>query len=283
MSAEPAMVPALRDPEIERLRVLGNWLALSETGDKTPAALGAGAALRLHFAAELGLPPFAAGELSIIGGRLVVSAKLLRALAARAGYRVEKVASTEERCSARVVEIATGRELGSATFTMADAKRAGLVKASGSWHTWPDRMLWARAAKFAIDDAIPEVALGLLTEEERDEIVDAEPWEEPTSEPAPNAAEPLEPELDQTEAYEAETALREATEAEARRHAHRDLALIIDKLEADAVAPPSGHLGWTEYSRWVAHDVFGVDSRSELNADELQVVIEQVERAGAAG
>src|SRR5262245_15130839 len=96
-------LPAVRTPELERFRQLGQWLALSESGGDSANARSASAALRLFYAQELALPPLAAAELSVIRGKLVVSARLLRALAGRHGYRVVKVKSTPEGCMAAPV------------------------------------------------------------------------------------------------------------------------------------------------------------------------------------
>src|SRR5262245_44591762 len=74
-----ANLPAVRetpaDPtpdELAVFRTVGHWLALAETGEDTPKAKGAAAALRLYYANELGLPPLAAAELSVIHGRVFV-------------------------------------------------------------------------------------------------------------------------------------------------------------------------------------------------------------------
>jgi hypothetical protein len=103
--------------------------------------------------------------------------------------------------------------LGESTFTIEDAKRAGLVRGQSAWVSHPARMLWARASKFVLDDYAPEVTLGLGSEDEipeytgdarppigsqpggRAEPVDApEPeegeWWEPDHEPDPAAGIP---------------------------------------------------------------------------------------------
>ena len=71
----------VRENRLDDLARLGAWLALSESGASDEKARGAAAALRLYYAAELGLPPLAVAELSVIKGRLFVSAQLMRALA----------------------------------------------------------------------------------------------------------------------------------------------------------------------------------------------------------
>lgn len=175
MTEETAL--AVRDPELGRIATLGKWLALSESGQDNQQAKGASAALRLYYAEQLELPPLAVAELSVIKGRLVVGAKLLRALAARQGYRVVRADSDNTTCTAILIRADTGQEYGRATFTMADAKQAGLVRERSAWQTHPARMLWARASKFVIDDYAPEVSLGIVTADEMAEI-ENEPYDE---------------------------------------------------------------------------------------------------------
>jgi hypothetical protein len=163
-------LPMLREPsQLDDLARLGQWLALSESGETTEKARGAAAALRLYYAAELGLTPMAAAELTVIKGRLYVGAQLLRALAIRAGYRVFRAEVTDTSCTARIVA-PDGRILGEATFTLDQAKTAGLIRAGSPWTTHPGRMLWARASKNAIVDFAPEVALGIALDDELQEV-----------------------------------------------------------------------------------------------------------------
>jgi hypothetical protein len=170
--------------DLERFRTVGYWLSLAESGSESEKAKGAAAALRLYYASELGLPPLAAAELSVINGRVFVGAKLLRALAAQRGYRVVQIESTPETCTAAVEDLNTNRELGRYTFTIEDAKRAGLIRDRGAWKTHPARMLWARASKYVLDDYAPEVTLGIYTDDERAEILN-QPASVPAPEPTP--------------------------------------------------------------------------------------------------
>ena len=115
----------------------------------------------------------AAAELTVIKGRLYIGAQLLRALAIRAGYRVYRLESTDESCTARIVA-GDGRIVGESTFTLEQAKKAGLIRQGSPWTTHPARMLWARASKNAIVDFAPEIALGIALDDELQEI-DAPP------------------------------------------------------------------------------------------------------------
>lgn len=59
-----------------------------------------------------------------------------------------------------------GRQPVTATFSVEDAKRAGLWGKQGPWQAYPKRMLQMRARGFALRDAFPDVLKGLITAEE---------------------------------------------------------------------------------------------------------------------
>jgi len=56
------------------------------------------------------------------------------------------------------------------TFSVADAKRAGLWGKSGPWTQYPDRMLQLRARGFAIRDVFPDALRGVMTREEAEDM-----------------------------------------------------------------------------------------------------------------
>ena len=167
-------LPAVRGTDLDQLARIGTWLALSESGSDSEKAKGASAALRLYYARELGLPPLAAAEISVIKGRMFLSAQLLRALAMQRGYLVERVESTDETCTATLMRSSTGEIVGTATFTIEDARKAGLIRDKSAWQSHPGRMLWARASKNVIVDFAPEIALGISLDDEAYEITGAE-------------------------------------------------------------------------------------------------------------
>jgi hypothetical protein len=150
------------------------WLAAAESGSKDPNALGMAAALRIAYASSLGLPAHAASEVYIIKGNLTLSSKMLRALAHQHGITVQRIEETATSCTAAVVD-ASGKELGRTTFTLDQAKKMGL--SGTNWQNNPDRMLWARASKRALDDFAPWVTVGVLVADEGElEPVAPEPF-----------------------------------------------------------------------------------------------------------
>jgi hypothetical protein len=158
-------------PDLDASARLGTWLAAAESGSQHPNALAMGAALRIEYARLLGLPPHAASEVHVIKGNLTLSSKLLRALAHSDGLRVERIEGDNTFCTAAVVRLKDEHELGRVTYTIEQARQQGLLAKKGeTWKQIPDRMLWARAAKRALDDYAPWVTVGIITEDEAEDI-----------------------------------------------------------------------------------------------------------------
>jgi len=145
--------------DLRRFWRLGQWLAVSE-GDMSQEGNYRGA-MRLQYASELGLPPALTARLIHVqrDGRVTLGAELLRALAARDGYRIQRADSSDEACTAVVID-AEGVELGRSTYTLQQAERAGLLSKQ-NWQRHPEDMLWARASARAVKDWLPGVGLGL--------------------------------------------------------------------------------------------------------------------------
>jgi hypothetical protein len=63
------------------------------------------------------------------------------------------------------------------TFSVGEAKRAGLFGKPGPWKQYPNRMLQMRARGFAIRDAFPDAMKGVSIDDDRkpDEMVDVTP------------------------------------------------------------------------------------------------------------
>lgn len=170
LTKRPAPAPERRQPaalprEDPTWRELGHWLGLAEAADGSAGSLQAGAAFRLYALAQMDLPLRAAQELTIIRGKLTMSAALLRFLALRSGLRIARI-DGEGICTAVLIDRRTGEEVGRSSFTLAEAERAELLNRPGPWRTYPERMLWARASAYVVRDFAPDVALGLQTIDE---------------------------------------------------------------------------------------------------------------------
>src|SRR5262245_30319365 len=164
-------LPAVRSvaPELDGLARVGKWLAAAEKRNPDENDRGAAAALRLYVARELGMSPLMGLKIGITpDGRLILPAALYRDLATARGYRVVRVESTDESCTAVLIKLDTGEEVGRQTYTIDRAKKAGLVKGT-NWQNYPDRMLWHRASKWVVEDFVPGLSFA-ISEDEAEEI-----------------------------------------------------------------------------------------------------------------
>lgn len=125
----------------------------------------------IQMGAEVGLPPMTAlKNIAVIKGRPTIWGDALLALAYRHGLVEdfkEKLSGTGDAmvatCTTKRVGIATPYVR---TFSVADAKQAGLWGQAGPWSTHPKRMLQMRARAFALRDAYPDALGGFQLAEE---------------------------------------------------------------------------------------------------------------------
>lgn len=97
-------------------------------------------------ARELGIPAMQAlnGGLNIIQGKVEISARMMSAMIRKAGHQITVKENTNNLCTLIGKRCDTGETL-IASFTLAEAQMAGLVKQGGGWTKWPKDMCFARA------------------------------------------------------------------------------------------------------------------------------------------
>ena len=120
---------------------------------------------------EIGLAPLQALQnISVINGKPSVYGDAAMALvqASPLCEGVEEFIEGEGTTNPVAVCVAhrKGRKPVRATFSVEDAKRAGLWGKQGPWQAYPKRMMQMRARGFALRDAFPDVLKGLITAEE---------------------------------------------------------------------------------------------------------------------
>lgn len=114
---------------------------------------------------ELGLGLATSFEfISVIQGRPTLSPRGALALVQASGLLTDMhIDEQPGRCA---VTMQRGPISYTATWTLEDAKRAGLVKAGGAWETYPVNMLRWRAIGFCIDVMFSDIAGGLKRADE---------------------------------------------------------------------------------------------------------------------
>lgn len=106
----------------------------------------AGVMMIMLAARELGIPPMQAlnGGLNIIQGKVEISARMMNALIRKSGHQISVKENSDTICTLTGKRCDTGEVL-TVSFSIADAQKAGLVKAGGGWTKFPKDMCFARA------------------------------------------------------------------------------------------------------------------------------------------
>ena len=106
----------------------------------------AGVMMIMLSARELGIPPMQAlnGGINIINGKAEISARMMSALIRKAGHEIKIKEISDTACTLVGTRSDTG-ESEEASFSVADAQKAKLVKPGGGWEKCPKDMCFARA------------------------------------------------------------------------------------------------------------------------------------------
>ena len=121
----------------------------------------AAAAAKLIVGRGLGLSDYdCMAGLHLVSGKVVLAANLMAAAIKRAGRYDYRAECTDERCDITFLQVDGGKwvKIGTTTFTMADAKRAGL-DGGQNWRKHPRAMLFARCISMGYRQHCPD-ALG---------------------------------------------------------------------------------------------------------------------------
>ena len=120
----------------------------------------------IQWGAEIGLQPLQALQnLAVINGRPALWGDAVIALV-RSSPACEYVLETQTDTLATCKVKRRGEPEQVRTFSMDDAKKAGLVGKQGPWSQYPKRMMQMRARAFALRDVFPDVLRGLPVAEE---------------------------------------------------------------------------------------------------------------------
>lgn len=161
--AEPGHALALPASKLSELQVLSEVLVRSGffRGVTKPEQ----AAAKILAGYERGLGPMESlSSFYVIDGKVEVSADFLAQRVKgsdKYDYRVRE--HTDEKCELEFFELHEGAEsesLGFSTFTIEDARRAGLLAKESPWKTYPRNMLFARAMSNGVAWLCPDVATG---------------------------------------------------------------------------------------------------------------------------
>lgn len=96
-------------------------------------------------ARELGLPPLQSvmGGMSVIQGKVEVSPRMMNTMIRKAGHRLDIIESSDIRCQIKGTRNDT-KETYECSYSLEDARKAGLVRSGGGWEKYASDMLFAR-------------------------------------------------------------------------------------------------------------------------------------------
>jgi len=152
--------------ELERAEYWAKKLAGSDLVPKDFKANPANCFIAIQWGKDLGLAPLQATQnIAVINGRPALWGDAVPALVI-ASKQCEYINMTFENNTAICKVKRIGQPEHISTFSMQQAKVAGLLEKQGPWKQYPDRMLQNRARAFALRDVFPDVLKGLYTAEE---------------------------------------------------------------------------------------------------------------------
>ena len=193
VAAIPAAQPfSLAPQSLDEAFRFADMLATSDLVPKDFQRKPGNILVAMQWGAELGLKPLQALQnLAVINGRPALWGDAVIALV-RASPLCEFVIETDDGSAATCRVKRRGEPEQQRTFSMDDARAAGLLGKSGPWTQYPRRMRQMRARAFALRDVFPDVLRGMAVAEE---VMDA-PAERhmgPVDEVKPPAAPPAPP------------------------------------------------------------------------------------------
>ena len=129
----------------------------------------------IQWGAEIGLPPLQAMQnIAVINGRPSVWGDAVIALVRGSGL-LESIQEDISDSSATCTVKRRGEGATARTFTMDDAKKAGLAGKQGPWSQYPKRMLQMRARAWALRDVFPDILRGVFVAEEAQDMPEERP------------------------------------------------------------------------------------------------------------
>lgn len=117
---------------------------------------------KIMYGHELGLSPmFAMQHVNIIKGKMTLDAGGVAALIAGSDkYDYKILEHTDQKCTLQFIK--QNKLLGSVTWTIEDAKTAGIFKPNGAWTKYPKDMLFARAITAGARRHCPDIFGGSI-------------------------------------------------------------------------------------------------------------------------
>lgn len=161
---------------------LAAWIAKSDLAPRDYKDKPQNVLIAMQMGLEVGLSPMQSIQnIAVINGRPSIWGDSMLALCQnhRDFESIDENQSTNEKGVCIVKR--RGMEPQTRTFTVEDAKKAGLWGKQGPWQTSPARMLKLRARAFALRDTFADALRGLQSAEEQRDVVETTATVSPVS------------------------------------------------------------------------------------------------------
>lgn len=224
----------------------------------------------IQWGAEIGLPPLQAMQnLAVINGRPALWGDAVIALVRGSGLLEtihEDITADVATCTVK----RKGEPPASRSFSVEDAKRAGLYGKQGPWQQYPKRMLQMRARAWALRDVFPDVLRGVHVAEEAQDMPAERAMGQaeiiPNGQPSPGAA------ASRTDDIKARLAARKAATSQPApiladgepAEAAPDLPLVLTLIR-DAGTPEELH-GASEMAKRLTSEGDKAEARKHFKA-----------------
>ncbi len=263
----------------EQALTFSNYLADSDMVPKDFKGKPGNCLVAIQWGMEIGLKPLQAMQnIAVINGRPSLWGDAVIALV-RSSPLCEYIIEEDDGHDAICKVKRRGEPEQFRTFSMEDAKAAGLLGKQGPWTQYPKRMRQMRARAFAVRDVFPDVLKGLpVAEEVMDTPTERHMGPVERVEPATPAALPAYPADQFTKnlpAWRAAIAAGKATADAVIAKAKTKGTLTQEQMDAIRApidqpvtdVQPKGEAAAAEPSRWTASTVAErINSASDLDA-----------------
>lgn len=231
---KPSGMVSLAPQTFEQALTFANYLADSDMVPKDFKGKPGNCLIAMQWGAEVGLQPLQALQnIAVINGRPSLWGDSLIALV-RASPACEYILEEDDGKTATCRVKRRGEPEQARTFSMDDAKAAGLQGKQGPWSQYPKRMRQMRARAFAMRDVFPDVLRGMPVAEEVMDIPKDMGKAEVVEPAAPTASQAL---IDQAEAAAARGMPGyQAFWQQASKEDRKLLASEHERLKAEAAA-----------------------------------------------
>lgn len=173
-----ALIPTKE--EIDTLQVMAKAAADSRHFEKIGGYAGL-FSISLY-AREIGIPPMTAlhGGLVPVLGKIAMSAEMMNSLIRQKGHRLDILKADALVCTIKGTRKDTG-ETYTCSFSIDDARKAGLVKGGGGYEKHTDDMLFARCISKLKRRLFPDIATKAYVHGEIEDVDPQDPVIESTS------------------------------------------------------------------------------------------------------